>query len=217
MLRSLVGSEMCIRDRFLSGDTSLNLGPVPADTPDGRQQLAVPMTLAQRTQYYVDHEFFTTVHFVDQNGQTRNINVDIPETPPTTFPTAPTWQDGFVYALVTLESTDEVEPGVGSHITINVGANPFTPVETIPLALWKANIWFGTEGINGTTTFSTDQGLVTASWTPYTSQGQTLWFIDDLNITADGNFIANGDGIITQGNAAVAANVMASNSVNYIG
>ena len=42
-------------------------------------------------------------------------------------------------------------------------------------------------------------------------------FIDDLNITADGNFIANGDGIITQGNAAVAANVMASNSVNYIG
>ena len=62
-----------------------------------------------------------------------------------------------------------------------------------------------------------NQGLVTATWTPYTSQGQTLWFIDDLNITADGNFIANGDGIITQGDASVATNVLASNSVNYIG
>ena len=202
---------------FLSGDTSLNLGPVPADTPDGRQQLAVPMTLAQRTQYYVDHEFFTTVHFVDQNGQTRNINVDIPETPPTTFPTAPTWQDGFVYALVTLESTDEVEPGVGSHITINVGANPFTPVETIPLALWKTNIWLGTEGLNGTTEFTTDQGLQTVTWTPYTTGGYTLWFIDNLNITADGNFIFNGDGLITTANPSVAANITPSNTINFIG
>ena len=104
-----------------------------------------------------------------------------------------------------------------SHITINVGANPFTPVETIPLALWKANIWFGTEGLSGTTEFSTDQGLRTVAYTPYTTQGQTSWFIDDLNITADGNFIANGDGIITQGDASLAANVLARNSVNYIG
>ena len=218
MLRSLVGSEMCIRDRwFLSGDTSLNLGPVPADTPDGRQQLAVPMTQAQRTQYYVDHEEFTTVHFVDQNGLTRNINVDIPETPPTTFPTAPTWQDGFVYALVTLESTDEVEPGVGSHITLNIGANPFQPVQNIPLALWKTNIWLGTEGINGTTEFSTDAGLQTVSWTPYTTGGYTLWFIDNLNITTDGNFQFPGDGLITTADPSVAANITQHNTINFIG
>ena len=202
---------------FLSGDTSLDLGPVPANLPDGRRQLAVPMTLANRTLFYADAELFTTIHFVDQNGQTRNINVDIPDTTPTTFPTAPTWQDGFVYALVPLESTDDVEPGTGSHITINIGVNPFTPVETIPLALWKANIWFGTEGLIGMTEFSTDQGLRTVTYTPYTSQGQTLWFVDDLDITADGNFIAGGNGIITQGDASVAANVTAGNSVNYIG
>ena len=202
---------------FLSGDTSLNLGPVPADTPDGRQQLAVPMTQAQRTQYYVDHEEFTTVHFVDQNGLTRNINVDIPETPPTTFPTAPTWQDGFVYALVTLESTDEVEPGVGSHITLNIGANPFQPVQNIPLALWKTNIWLGTEGLNGTTEFSTDAGLQTVSWTPYTTGGYTLWFIDNLNITTDGNFQFPGDGLITTADPSVAANITQHNTINFIG
>ena len=198
-------------------DSSLTLGPVPDDTPDGRQQLAVPMTAAQRTTFYNSTEEFVTVHFIDQNGNARNINVDVPETTPTTFPNAPTWQDGFVYAVVTLESTDEVQPGLNSHILINIGANPFQPVEEIPLALWKANIWFGTEGLSGTTEFSTDQGLRTVAYTPYTSQGQTLWFIDDLNITADGNFIANGDGIITQGDASVAANVLARNSVNYIG
>ena len=198
-------------------DSSINLGPVPADTPDGRQQLAVPMTATDRTLFYNSSEEFVTIHFTDQNGQTRNINVDVPETAPTSFPNAPTWQDGFVYALVTLESTDEVQPGLNSHILINIGANPFAPVETIPLSLWKANIWFGTEGLSGTTEFSTDQGLRTVSYTPYTSNGQTLWFVDDLNITADGNFIANGDGIITQGDASLAANVRANNSVNYIG
>ena len=198
-------------------DSSLTLGPVPDDTSDGRQQLAVPMTAAERTTFYNSTEEFVTVHFIDQNGNARNINVDIPETPPTSFPNAPTWQDGFVYAVVTLESTDEVQPGVNSHILINIGANPFQPVEQIPLALWKTNIWLGTEGLNGTTEFSTDQGLQTVSWTPYTTGGYTLWFIDNLNITADGNFTFNGDGLITTANPSLAANITPSNTINFIG
>ena len=175
------------------------------------------MTAADRTLFYNSSEEFVTVHFTDQNGQTRNINVDVPETPPTSFPSAPTWQDGFVYALVTLESTDEVQPGLNSHILINIGANPFTPVQEIPLALWKTNIWLGTEGLVGSTQFSTDQGLQTVNWTPYTTGGYTLWFIDSLNITTDGNFIANGDGLITTANPSVAANITPSNTINFIG
>ena len=54
------------------------------------------------------------------------------------------------------------------------------------------------------------------TWTPYTSGGQTLWFLDDINITADGNFTA-GDGVITQGDPALATNVRPNNSQNYIG
>ena len=96
-------------------DSSLTLGPVPADTSDGRQQLAVPMTAAQRTAFYAATEEFVSIHFVDQSGNARSINVDIPETTPTSFPNAPTWQDGFVYALVTLESTDDVELGLNSY------------------------------------------------------------------------------------------------------
>ena len=197
-------------------DSSLTLGPVPADTGDGRQQLAVPMTAAQRTQFYAATEDFVTIHFTDQTGQTRNINVDVPATPPTTFPTAPTWQDGFVYALVTLESTDDVELGLNSQYLINIGNNPFQPVQEIPLSLWKANIWFGTEGLSGSTQFTLDTGLTFVTWTPYTSGGQTLWFLDDINITADGNFTA-GDGVITQGDPALATNVRPNNSQNYIG
>ena len=197
-------------------DSSLTLGPVPADTADGRQQLAVPMTAAQRTAFYAATEEFVSIHFVDQSGNARSINVDIPETTPTSFPNAPTWQDGFVYALVTLESTDDVELGLNSHYLINIGANPFQPVQEIPLSLWKANIWFGTEGLSGSTQFTLDTGLTFVNWTPYTSGGQTLWFLDDINITADGNFTA-GDGVITQGDPAVATNVRPNNSQNYIG
>ena len=92
--------------------------------------------------------------------------------------------------------------------------DPASLMQDTPLFQRKTDLFLGTEGTqvtNGATT-----GLTGLTWTPYTTQGTTFYFIDGVSFDLTNTLVNRGDGVWTSVNPA-SNTVSTANAVNLIG